>query len=68
MGFRYLRMKGILVALSMGMRLGYAIEDMLISLGGQPGIFLNVGDGAGDEKISAGLEIFSRNKKNRHVF
>lgn len=42
---------------------GYAIKDMLSSLGGQPGIFLNVGGGAGDEKISAGLEILLNNNK-----
>ena len=46
-----------------GDALGYAVEDMLLSLGGQPGILLNVGDGAGDEKISAGLDILFRNRR-----
>jgi len=42
---------------------GYAVKDMLSKMGGQPGIFQNVGEGAGDEKISAGLEILLKNKK-----
>ena len=42
---------------------GFAIKDMLSSLGGQPGIFLSAGGGAGDEKISSGLEILLKNKK-----
>ena len=47
---------------------GYAIKDMLSSLGGQPGIFQNVGGGAGDEKISAALEILLKNKKTDCIF
>jgi succinyl-CoA synthetase beta subunit len=50
-----------------GDALGYAIKDMLVSLGGQPGIFLNVGGGAGDEKISAGVEILYKNKKTNCI-
>ena len=46
-----------------GAALGYAIGDMLKSLDSQIGILLDVGDGAGDEKISAGLDILFRNKK-----
>ena len=43
--------------------LGYAILDMVSTLGGQPGIFQNIGGGAGDEKILAGLEILLKNNK-----
>jgi len=47
--------------------LGYAIRDMVLSLGGKPGILQNVGGGAGDEKISAGLEILSKNIKTDSI-
>jgi succinyl-CoA synthetase beta subunit len=50
-----------------GDALGYMIEDMLVSLGGRPGIFLNVGGGAGGEKISAGLETLYKNKKTDSI-
>ena len=46
-----------------GDALGYAIQEMMLSLGGKPGILQNVGGGAGDEKISAGLEILFKNTK-----
>ena len=46
---------------------GYAIQDMLLSSDGQPGIFQNVGGGAGDEKISAGLEILFKNNKTNCI-
>ena len=46
-----------------GDALGYAIQDMILSSGGKPGIFQNIGGGAGDEKISAGLDILFKNLK-----
>jgi succinyl-CoA synthetase beta subunit len=46
-----------------GDALGYAVKDMVVSLGGNPGVFLNIGGGAGDEKISAGLQILFKNKR-----
>jgi len=42
---------------------GYAIKDILTSFDGLPGIFQNVGGDAGEEKISAGLEILLKNQK-----
>lgn len=50
-----------------GAAFGYAIGNMLQSLGSQIGILLDVGDGAGDEKISAGLDILFRNRKTESI-
>jgi len=46
---------------------GCAIEEMLVPLGGRPGIILNVGEGGGDEKISTGLEILIKNNKTNCI-
>ncbi len=43
--------------------LGCAIRDMLLSQGVRIGIQMNLGDGAGDEKISAGLDLLFKNGK-----
>lgn len=50
-----------------GVGFGFAIVDTLHSLGGEVGILLDVGGGAGDEKISAGLDILFRDKKTESV-
>ncbi len=43
--------------------LGFSIADMFLISGSQIGVLLDVGDGVGDEKFSAGLEILFRTKR-----
>ncbi len=42
---------------------GYALKEMISSSGGMPGVIQNIGDGAGKEKISAGIKILFNNEK-----
>ncbi len=46
---------------------GYAIREMLISAGGRPGIFQNLGEGTKDEKVLAGLEILINNNRTNCI-
>jgi succinyl-CoA synthetase beta subunit len=43
--------------------LGFSIADMFLISGSQMGVLLDVGDGVGDEKFSAGLEILFRTRR-----
>jgi len=62
-GITYKQDQGSIDLLSDDDAFGCAIEEMLVPLGCRPGIFLNVGAGAGDEKISAGMDILLKNKR-----
>ena len=66
-GISFSQYEGNIGCIVNGADLGFAIGDMLHSFGGQIGILLDVGDGAGDEKISTGLDILFRNRKTESI-
>jgi succinyl-CoA synthetase beta subunit len=59
--------EGVIGCIVNGDSLGYAIEDMVFSKGSHLGILMDVGRGAGDEKISAGLDILFKNRKTKCI-
>jgi succinyl-CoA synthetase beta subunit len=62
-GISFYQLEGKIGCIVNSSALVFAIEDVFSSLNSHLALILDVGCGAGDEKISASMELQSKNKK-----
>lgn len=67
-GLNYIRLSGTIGAMVNGAGLAMATMDLIKQAGGEPANFLDVGGGAGAEKIAAGFRIILSDPRVEAIF